>query len=309
MIYTLTLNTAIDMNIRCLPLQAAAVNRTKSTYYSPNGKGVNVARVLQHFQRSAKVLGFFGGFTGHYIVDELTSAGCQVLPTWVEEPTRINVFINDSQQEYKVVSAGSYIPESAQRELIEHINKLTDADYLVVSGSLPPGVEHQFYHQIMTLCQKKNIAVILDISHPCLEQLLEYHPLLIKPNDEEVREIFGFDVKSHEQAVVAIKYIHHRGARNILLSMGDKGLYFSNGQHLYFCNALQIELISSACSGDAALAAFLSVWLINGDVKAAMALACATGADVAGSDGLGQLDRVTRYLSQINVEQISKVDL
>lgn len=71
MIYTLTLNTAIDMNIFSDPLQPDIVNRTRHTEYCPNGKGVNVALVLNHFQRPAHILGIFGGFTGRYIVEEL----------------------------------------------------------------------------------------------------------------------------------------------------------------------------------------------------------------------------------------------
>ncbi|HEE3521764.1 TPA: 1-phosphofructokinase, partial [Klebsiella pneumoniae] len=71
MIHTLTLNTAIDMNIFCDPLQPAAVNRTRQTEYCPNGKGVNVSLVLHHYQQPTHVMGIFGGFTGRYIVEEL----------------------------------------------------------------------------------------------------------------------------------------------------------------------------------------------------------------------------------------------
>ena len=89
MIHTLTLNTAIDMNIFCDPLQPAAVNRTRQTEYCPNGKGVNVSLVLHHYQQPTHVMGIFGGFTGRYIVEELRKQHINVTPAWVAEPTRI----------------------------------------------------------------------------------------------------------------------------------------------------------------------------------------------------------------------------
>ncbi|MBE1230989.1 PfkB family carbohydrate kinase, partial [Salmonella enterica] len=106
MIYTLTLNSAIDMNIFSDPLQPNIVNRTHHTEFCPNGKGVNVALVLDHFQIPAHILGIFGGFTGHYIVESLRTRKMPVTPAWVEEPTRINIFIHDGKQEYKLVNPG-----------------------------------------------------------------------------------------------------------------------------------------------------------------------------------------------------------
>ncbi|HID4336879.1 TPA: PfkB family carbohydrate kinase, partial [Klebsiella pneumoniae] len=109
MIHTLTLNTAIDMNIFCDPLQPAAVNRTRQTEYCPNGKGVNVSLVLHHYQQPTHVMGIFGGFTGRYIVEELRKQHINVTPAWVAEPTRINIFINDGSDEYKLVNPGARI--------------------------------------------------------------------------------------------------------------------------------------------------------------------------------------------------------
>lgn len=304
MIYTLTLNTAIDMNIFSDPIRAGVVNRTHHTEYCPNGKGVNVALVLHHFHKPAHILGIFGGFTGRYIVEALRKKKLNVTPSWVDEPTRINIFIHDGSQEYKLVNPGAFINDECKQQIINNISNLTDAEYLVISGSLPQGIESNFYAEIMTLCQQKNIAVILDISHPTLRQLLEFKPLLIKPNDEEVKDIFGLSITHHEEAKVALTEIHALGAQNILLTLGARGMYFSNGTDSWFCSAPAIELVSSACAGDASLAAFLSVWLTTGDVSGALALASATGADVAGSAGLGQLAAIESLLPQIQVEKL-----
>jgi 6-phosphofructokinase 2 len=81
-------------------------------------------------------------------------------------------------------------------------------------------------------------------------------------------------------------------------------LYFSNGEQLWFCSAPKIELVSSACAGDAALGAFLSRWLNAGDIPQALALASATGADVAASAGLGKLNRTQELLQQLQIVQL-----
>ncbi|MFS9420326.1 MULTISPECIES: 1-phosphofructokinase [Citrobacter] len=304
MIYTLTLNTAIDMNIFSDPLQPDIVNRTRHTEYCPNGKGVNVALVLKHFQRPAHILGIFGGFTGRYIVEELRKKKISVSPAWVNEPTRINIFINDGQQEYKLVNPGSYIPDDCKQQVLNEISRLSDAEYLVISGSLPQGIESNFYAEIMQICRHKEIAIVLDISHPSLRQLLEFNPLLIKPNDEEVNAIFGLTVTNDVQARNAFAELHSLGAQNVLLTLGAKGMYFSNGIDRWFCSAPTIELVSSACAGDAALAAFLSHWLTTGEVEYALALASATGADVASSAGLGQLAAIDTLLPQTHVRKL-----
>lgn len=305
MIYTLTLNTAIDMNIHCQGLAPNIVNRTTAqTQYSANGKAINVSLVLNHFKIPSVAMGFFGGFTGKYIYDELLKNNITIKPCWIDDITRINVFINDGENEYKIVNQGPYIPDDKKIEMFSLIEALTDCTYLVISGSLPKNVEADYYDKILTLCQQKKIQVILDISHPKLQALLAYRPLLIKPNDDEVKEIFGLPTATQSDVISTISTLHQFGAQNILLTLGDKGLYFSNGEHLWFCSAVKIQLVSSACAGDASLAAFLSEWFTHKNIENAMKKASATGANVAESSGLGLLDKISDYMNTLTVTQI-----
>lgn len=303
MIYTLTLNTAIDMNITTQGLLPNKVNRTQSVKYSPNGKGVNVSVVLRHNEIRNRIIGVFGGFSGRYIVDELNVAGHEVSPVWVEEPTRINVFAHDGQDEFKLVSPGSFVSREKQKEMLSMIKHFTDMDYLVISGSLPPGVELSFYDELMVLLKSKGVKVVLDISSTKLEGLLKYEPLLIKPNDDELKEVFGLDIKD-VPIVEVMSVLHNKGAQNVLLTMGAQGLYFSDGSKIYGCDSPKITLLSSACAGDACLGAFLSEWLLGGDIEYALKKASATGANVAESEGIGALENVASYIKKVNVKTI-----
>lgn len=305
MIYTLTTNPAIDMNYRAESYEPFKVNRTTNIEYSPNGKGVNVSLVLNHYGVESKVLGFFGGFTGEFIVDELQKMDIQVESFWIDEPTRINVFIDTKdKKEFKYVNKGPFVPIEAQKNLLNYIEKSEDCSYLIISGSLPQSMGEQYYDELLEICNKRNINIILDISSKKLKDLLKYRPLLIKPNDEEIKEIFGLDINNEKDVVNILKYLKKEGAQNILLTLGEKGMYFYNGNNIYYCNAPNVNLLSSACSGDSALAAFLSEWLKENDIEYALKKSSATGGNVAESRGIGTLNKVDNYIKNLDVREV-----
>ena len=305
MIYTLTPNPAIDMNISADSVEMNCVNRTNGALYTPNGKGLNVSFVLQHYGIASKVLGFFGGFSGNYIVDETMKKGLEVLPVWVDDITRINIFLDVKQDEYKFVNKGSYVKQDQIQQMLQIIRQAKDMECLIVSGSLPDGVSDEFYDDIVACISERNIKLIIDSSSIKLKALLGSRPFLIKPNDDEIYDIFGIRIQKEEDVKEVMAYLHTLGAQNILLTMGEKGLYFSNQKALYFCNAYPIELVSSACAGDSSLASFLSIYLKDEqNIEGALKLASATGASVAQSKALGDLSRAMQYIDKVEVKEI-----
>lgn len=305
MIYTLTTNPAIDMNCSSSSNEPFIVNRTSNLVYSANGKGVNVSLVLDYYGIESKVLGFFGGFTGNYIIDELNKKSILTEPFWIEENTRINVFINtDDNKEYKYVNKGPFVSREAQKNLLEYLLNLKEGDYLIISGSLPQSINEEYYDEILNICDAKKVNVILDISSKKLKELLKYKPLLIKPNDEEIADVFGIHIKDEKDVKDVLKYLNKLGAKNILLTLGEKGMYFYNGEKIYYCNAPKIKLLSSACSGDSSLAAFLSEWLFESNIESSLKKASATGANVAESSGLGTFSKVSDYIKNLEVREV-----
>ena len=93
------MNPAVDMNITSQGIYPKVVNRTWDSFYSHNGKGINLTRVARHFGVESAAIGFFGGFSGRYIVDSLREEGVPVHDIPVEETTRINIFLNDGSSE------------------------------------------------------------------------------------------------------------------------------------------------------------------------------------------------------------------
>ena len=305
MIYTLTMNPAIDMNICSKGLVPKKVNRTFNASYSANGKGLNVSFALGHFGVPSGIIGFFGGFSGKFIVEEAQGMGYGVHPVWVEDTTRINVFLNDGTDEYVMANEGSFVPEEARAELLQVIKEIEDMDCLCISGSLPKGISPDYYEEILAVCKEKGVDVVLDISSPKLAELLQYRPRLIKPNDEELEQVFGVQLDTEDAIVSALHELHVKGARNILLTLGDRGSYFYNGEQIYNAGIRKVEVLNSACAGDVALAGFLSVWLKDRDaVESAMKNAAAAGANAAESQGIGTLEKVPEYREEIVVRLV-----
>ena len=199
MIYTLTPNPAIDMNVTADSVEKNVVSRTRDAVYTPNGKGLNVSFTLQHFGIRAPILGFFGGFSGRYIIDGARGRACEAHPVMVDGITRINTFVTCGPDEYKFPSAGCAVPRGRQLEMLELIDGLADLESLVVSGSLPPQIEPTFYDEVIHHVHARGAEVVLDTSHARLAELVEKRPLLIKPNDEEVAAIFGVDAGTDEE--------------------------------------------------------------------------------------------------------------
>ena len=138
-----------------------------------------------------------------------------------------------------------------------------------------------------------------------MADLLKYRPLLIKPNDEEILGIYGMELKTENDMVNALEFLHKEGAQNILLTLGEKGSYFYNGEHVYYASAQPVKLLSSVCAGDSALAAFMSIWLKQRDeIESALKLSAATGANVAESNAIGTLEKVDEYRKNIQVRMV-----
>ncbi|MCI2187019.1 MAG: 1-phosphofructokinase family hexose kinase [Olsenella sp.] len=304
MIYTLTTNPAIDMNITSDTISTEHVNRTRDAVYTPNGKGLNVSFTLKHYGVDSTILGFFGGFSGDYIVREADKI-CPVKPIQIDGITRVNVFLTTPEGEYKFPNAGAEVNRPKQEEMLSLLRGLDDLECLVISGSLPTGIVPSYYDELIEVVREKGAEFVLDISHKHLRELVEKEPLLIKPNDEEVAAIFGVDVKSEEDIISALHTIHGAGAKNILLTLGGEGAYFFNGEHVWHANAAKVDMLSTACAGDATLASFLSVWLANRKlVEPALTRAMATGANVAMSAGLGDFALVDQLAQSIRVEVV-----
>ena len=155
-----------------------------------------------------------------------------VKPVWTDGITRVNVFLNAGPDtEYNMVNAGAAINAANEQEMFELIDSLDDMTCLVISGSLPPNTSEGFLAEVLRRVKAKGAEFVLDISSHQLADLIAMEPLLIKPNDDELLDIFGIKVSGGDDESVkgAMAELHAKGAKNVLLTLGGAGAYFSNG--------------------------------------------------------------------------------
>ena len=309
MFYTLTANPAVDMTVSSPSLVPNENVRAGSASYTANGKGLDVSFALKKFGVDSVALGFFGGFTGKFIVEETMNMGCLCRPVWIDGITRICAYINDGENEYGVLNPGAPLTPEYERELFDILDSTGDLGCLVVSGSVPPRASADFLDKVMEHAQARGADVVLDLSSDKLKSLASKKPLLIKPNHHEMKAIFGVPVDTDDEVRVAMKMAHEIGIQNVLLTRGSRGdAYFSNGEDIWYAKRdFNIKLVSSVCAGDSTLAAFLHKWYGNREnVEEALKLALATGANVAESVGLGDFARVDEYSKRISVRKLER---
>lgn len=307
MIYTLTANPAVDVNETCDGVLPNTVVRTRDAVFTPNGKGLNVSFTLKHFGSSTRILGFFAGFTGDYIIQGARDLGVEVIPVLCDGVTRMNLFLSaGADTEYKFVNAGARIDSKAEQEMIDTIRTADDLECLVISGSLPPGASDDFLNRVIKVVKDRGAEFILDISSLKLSELAKERPLLIKPNDDELKDIFGLEVQAENDVPAAMHHLHELGVKNVLLTLGGKGAYFSNGNNIWYAHrTFSIGILSTACAGDGTLGSFLSRWFHERDaVEDALKLCQAVGANVCEGPGLGDFGHVEEYRKSIEVRKL-----
>ena len=201
MIYTLTLNPAVDYYITVDNFASGTVNRTTSENIRFGGKGINVSLVLKELGCCSTCLGFVGGFTGDALQDYLIQKGINCDFVKVKGNTRINVKLNDTD----INSAGPDISDKELQQLYKKLDNLKKYDWLVLSGSVPNTLPKNIYETILERLKNKGIEFIVDAEKDLLLNTLKYKPFLIKPNHHELGQIFGVEISDFDTALTYAK--------------------------------------------------------------------------------------------------------
>lgn len=300
-IYTCTMNTAIDLYVELDELKPDTVNRTSDEEYQANGKGVNVSIMLKRLGIDSVALGFIAGFTGKYIEDSLQKMEIPTDFVEVDGITRVNVFINSSE-EYKIVNQGPFIQQAEQALLLKKIKAIPAGNILVLSGSLPKGVSDSIIVDIARICTEQDIRLVLDTSVKTVVDTLRYNPFLLKPNEEEVADILNKKQPlSEEELIDCGKELLQLGAQQVIISRGKEGALYFSEEEVLKASSPQGKVVNTACSGDSLLATFLGKRLADETTKSALLHAVAVGASTAFSKGLSDLKDLSALLKEVTI--------
>ncbi|MBQ7133430.1 MAG: 1-phosphofructokinase [Ruminococcus sp.] len=300
MIYTVTLNPAIDFVINMDNPLLGTINRSESEALYCGGKGINVSTVLKELGIESVATGFLAGFTGKEIEDTLKAKDIQTDFVHLESGfSRINVKIR-SDEETDINTKGPNISDYDIHLLIKKLDEIKGDDVLVLSGSAPKNADDTIYAKILSKVAKSGAMTVVDTTKKKLLNTLEYKPFLVKPNINELMETFNAKINTlHDVEKYAIK-LQNLGAKNVLVSMGDKGsVLFSEDKQVIIQSAPNGEAINTVGAGDSMVAGFIAGYLKSKDYKYALKLATACGSATAFSEGLGKQNEIHRMLDLI----------
>ncbi|WP_372757326.1 1-phosphofructokinase [Lactococcus lactis] len=304
MIYTVTLNPALDYFMNYEELALGEVNRTGKTQISAGGKGIMESRMLSLIGAKSKALGFLGGFSGQYIKDFLNENQIDSDFTEIEDLTRINVKLKSQENETSFDAAGPKLQESEINHFLEKFDHLKEDDIVVFAGTIPKSLGEDFYERLIAKVQKQKATFVMDVDGQKLLDSLPAHPLLIKPNREELEAIFETSFKNNEQIIPYGQKLLEMGAQNVIVSMaGDGALLFTN-EKVYFAQGIKGELKNSIGAGDSTVAGFLAEYSKSKDPLLAFRQAIACGTSKAFSDDMPSRAFLEEIYKKVNISEV-----
>lgn len=305
MIYTLTFQPSIDYVVYVEQMALGKMNRSKRECVIFGGKGLNVSQVLHNLGIESRALGFTAGFTGAEIERGMQACGCVTdfvhLP---EGDSRINVKIKSMREgvltgETEVNGLGPELKPQAIEEMLRKLEALQPEDIMILAGTVPPSLAFDEYKHILEKIHAAGAGLVVDTAGTHLREALQYHPLLIKPNQEELGDIFDTKVCSKEDAILYAGKLQEMGAVNVLVSFaGDGAVLVTEQGCVLQREACAGAVVNSVGAGDSMVAGFVAGYLREcGMRKAAepvneeaydriLRLAIAAGSATAFSEGL-----------------------
>ena len=299
MIYTVTFNPAIDYVVHTDNMKTGSVNRSSKEEIYFGGKGINVSWVLSELGIKSKALGFVAGFTGKAIENGIKAKGIETDFVHLEKGfSRINVKIKSSE-ETELNGQGPVITDEAIKELYSKLDKLEDGDTLILAGSIPNTLPSDIYEKILEYISSKDIKIVVDATKDLLLKVLKFRPFLIKPNNHELGEMFGIELKTNEEIIKYARRLKDMGAVNVLISMaGDGAILIDKDDNVHTCGVCRGKVKNSVGAGDSMVAGFVA-GSVDGDYEYALKLGTASGGATAFSDGLAKKDEIFRLLEQL----------
>lgn len=259
MILTVTLNAAIDKRYVVENFQPGSVNRVKECAYSAGGKGLNVSRVAVIAGEEVTATGFVGGHAGNYIVEALQ--GQKINGDFVhisgESRSCINIFDEATHTQTEFLEPGVFVTDVNKEEMLTKFMELVEkCSVVVISGSVPKGVDSFLYKNMIQIAKKKNKKVILDTSGKLLDESVEAKPTMIKPNMDEIRMLTGKEMNSEAELIEAAEKLQQSGIEVVVISRGGDGSLVVCEDGVYQAVVPKIEAVNTVGCGDSMIAGF-----------------------------------------------------
>jgi 6-phosphofructokinase 2 len=259
MIYTITLNPALDRTLWITKIKPDDSNRIEREERFAGGKGIDVSRVLTELGITNKALGFIGGFDGEELQGRLLNEGISCDFIRISGETRTNLVVNDMKTGNQTIfsARGPEVKPYELMQMIHKVEKLDSPEIVIISGSLPPGIHPEIYRKIIEIVKNKGAKIVLDTDGDALKTSIQSAPDIIKPNVHELSRLLGTDLSSMDKIINAARKICDKGIEIILVSMGAKGILLISGKEQYLASPPKVNVVNTIGAGDSAVAGFI----------------------------------------------------
>lgn len=304
MIYTVTLNPSIDYVVHVDSVELGEINRMKQDFKLPGGKGINVSRILNRLNVPTTALGFLGGFTGNFIGEWLEAEGIHNQCTNIESDTRINIKLK-AQEETEINGLGPVLKQTEINELKAALNQVNPGDIVVLSGSTPPSLPKNFYGELIKIIKNKQAEFVIDTTGPDLLEAISQQPLLIKPNNHELEELFETSFTSIEDIFPYGQKLLDSGAQHVLVSLAGDGALLFTHEGLYRSNVPDGTVKNSVGAGDSMIAGFVGTFAQTNDYLEAFKYGLAAGSATAFANDLATGEEIQALLPEIVINKLT----
>lgn len=304
MIYTYTLNPSVDYVMQIDTINFGETNRSKKELFKTGGKGINVSIVLNNLDTPTIAAGFLGGFSGNFIKEDLKQyKKIKTEFIQVNEPTRINIKLK-GERETELNGSGQIIPKKQMNKLWEQFNMLPDDAFVILSGSLPQGLPKNFYSDVCFYLNQRGIKFIIDTTSENLFDIAKLNPVLLKPNQDELRALFKQEFASQEELILAGKKLLAAGAEHVIISLGANGSLLFSSAGNYYASVPGGTLVDSVGAGDSMIAGFTYGLVNNFPIVDCFRYAGACGSATAYSEGLTTKKMMQHLIEKIKITKI-----
>lgn len=309
MIYTLSLNPAVDKTYEIPNFTLGALNRAVRVRADAAGKAVNVAKALCALGEPCVAMGILGGESGKSIEKHLKELGAETNFIEVVAPTRVNLKVVDPNSGLvtEINEPGSPVrPETLALAAQKLEARLKAGDIAVLSGALPPGADASIYEKLVKLCARCGAKAFVDADGEALKLAVNASPYAVKPNRHELGAFLGRQVYGMEDCLHGAHALIGAGVTLAVITLGEDGALFMRGKERLYAQGLKIQARSTVGAGDAVMAALALGEARGMGLLQTARLCMAAGAAStlnAGSQGPGK-DDIAALLDKVTVETV-----
>lgn len=309
MIYTVTLNPALDKTVEIPGMALDTVNRVTSMRTDPGGKGINVSKVIAKLGGESCAVGILGGESGRMLLAALEREGLRTHFRFVEGQTRTNLKIIDRalHTNTDINEPGLTVsPADLDALLRDLLGMVRDGDIVVLAGSLPQGAPQDTYRVWTAACREKGARVCLDADGVLLAEGLKAAPYLIKPNEDELSRLVGHRLTDTDELIAEGRRLLKGGVTRVVISLGERGALYLRGNEVLYAEGLSVPVGSTVGAGDSVVAALAYADSLGMSDEDAVRLSTATGAANVMCSGTQPAEReaVEKLLPQVKIRRI-----